>query len=174
MFQNDTQPESEPPSSQCPTPTQNKAVTSRPHYSKETHRGIKRKTGSEDIYTKVLETINKSEDDIDHFALGVAGKLRKMEPYQKILCENLINTAVFKGQMGQLNEKMSFSESVEHPFYYSSVPPPPPLPPSPYHASTVPSASTSTFIPLFSGNTQPTNVRISNNQVWNPDSQPQQ
>lgn len=60
-----------------------------------------------DVYNKALEALQKDDDEYDHFALAVASKLCKMDQYQRIYCENVINTTICKGMLGQLNENVT-------------------------------------------------------------------
>lgn len=63
-----------------------------------------------DIYMKALETLNKPEDEFEHFGCTVAAKLRKMDAKQRIFTEHLINSALYLGQLGNLNEKYIITE----------------------------------------------------------------
>lgn len=107
VFKGDTEQESQV-LTPTPSPSNIQCGTRRRNLEKEatkgTRRGKETKLNQGAIYKQVLETLSKTEDEFDHNALAVACKLRKMDRQQQIFCENLINTAVFKGQLGVLNE----------------------------------------------------------------------
>lgn len=52
-----------------------------------------------------------NEDEYDAYAVTVAGKLRKLSEEQRLYCENIINTALFKAALNQLSEHSTLSQT---------------------------------------------------------------
>ncbi|KAF5299128.1 hypothetical protein FQR65_LT09486 [Abscondita terminalis] len=72
----------------------------------------KKRKSSPNILEKAYQALSKEEDEYDFFGVTVAAKLRKMDPLQRIYCENIINTALFKGSLNQLLHDSTLTSSV--------------------------------------------------------------
>lgn len=59
---------------------------------------------------KACDVICKENDDHDVFSAMVASKLRNMEATQRIFCENIISTALFKGATNKLSENSNITD----------------------------------------------------------------
>ncbi|XP_053603183.1 uncharacterized protein LOC128671070 [Plodia interpunctella] len=71
----------------------------------------KRKRSFDDVLPKAISPNPGHENELEFFSKYIVQKLRRMETNQRIYSENLINTVLMLGQLGQLNVKSKITEA---------------------------------------------------------------
>lgn len=99
------------------------------------------KNNKDIILKKAWETL-ANDDEYDAYAVTVAAKLRKLSEEQRLYCENIINTALFKAALNKLTEHTTLTDSP--PQQYISKPPP-----KTFNISSIISSQTNSFPKSF-------------------------
>lgn len=66
----------------------------------------------EDFMLSCTNALNHSPDEMEAVGISIAAKLRRMDDFQRILAENLVNKILMKGLLKELTRETDIVEPV--------------------------------------------------------------